>query len=48
MELNDRPTAIRFLIRERDTKFVGPCDEVFRSEGARVIPTPIRAPTANA
>jgi len=48
MELDDRPTAIRFLIRDRDTKFVGPFDEVFRSEGAKVIPTPIRAPNANA
>jgi putative transposase len=48
MELDDRPTAIRFLIRDRDTKFVGPFDEVFRSEGARVILTPIRAPNANA
>ena len=48
MELDDRPTAIRFLIRDRDTKFVGPFDEVFRSEGAQVIPTPVRAPNANA
>ena len=48
MELDDRPTAIRFLIRDRDTKFVGPFDEVFRSEGARVIQTPVRAPNANA
>jgi putative transposase len=48
MELDDRPTPIRFLIRDRDTKFVGPFDEVFRSEGAKVILTPIRAPNANA
>ncbi len=48
MDLDDRSTAIRFLIHHRDTKFVGPFDEVFRSEGAKVILTPIRAPNANA
>ena len=49
LDLDDRSTAVRFLIHDRDTKFVGPFDEVFRSEGAKVIPTPIvRAPNANA
>ena len=48
MNLDGRSPAIRFLIRDRDTKFVGAFDEVFRSEGAKVIPTPIRAPNANA
>ncbi len=32
----------------RDTKFVGPFDEVMTSIGARVINTPVRAPRANA
>ena len=39
---------IRFLVRDRDAKFVGPFDEVMRSIGAQVILTPIRSPRANA
>jgi putative transposase len=48
MELNDRLLSIRFLLRDHDAKFTGAFDEVFRSEGAAVIRTPIRAPRANA
>ena len=38
----------RFLIRDRDSKYSGPFDEIFRSEDIRIVKTPVRAPKANA
>jgi putative transposase len=38
----------RFLIRDRDNKYTGAFDEVFRSGGIRVVKMPMRAPQANA
>jgi transposase InsO family protein len=48
IDLEGHLPAIRFLIRDRDTKCCRPFDEVVRSAGARVIVTPIQAPNANA
>ena len=39
---------VRFLIRDRDSKYSRPFDEVFRSEEIRIVRTPVRAPKANA
>ena len=39
---------MRFLIRDRDSKYSGLFDEVFRGGGIRVVKTPVRAPQANA
>jgi putative transposase len=39
---------VRLLIRDRDSKYTGSFDEVFRSAGIRIVKTPRRAPQANA
>jgi transposase InsO family protein len=48
LAIDERSSGVRFLLRARDAKFSGPFDEVLRTEGVRIIRTPIRAPRANA
>ncbi len=48
MQLADEGVEPRFMIGDRDSKFTRDFDEVFRSEGIRVIKAPVRAPRARA
>jgi putative transposase len=48
MVLEDRAHPVKFLIRDRDTKFTSSFDEVLRADSIRIIRTPVRAPRANA
>ena len=48
MDLDGHLESIKFLLRDRDTKFTAAFDAVFTSAGIRILRSPIRAPRANA
>jgi transposase InsO family protein len=47
-DLADAAITTKFLVRDRDTKYVGSFDDVFRAEGTEILQTPFRTPNANA
>jgi putative transposase len=48
MDLGDRMTTVKFLLRDRDSRFTTAFDAVFAGEGIRILASPPRAPRANA
>jgi putative transposase len=48
LDLGDRASDFRFLIRDRDSKFTALFDEMFTTEGIRVVLTAPQAPRMNA
>jgi transposase InsO family protein len=47
LAIDGRLASTRFLLRDRDAKYSGPFEEVFATEGVKIVRTPIRAPRAN-
>ena len=47
MDLGERASHFKFLIRDRDSKFTSVFDDVFVGNGMRTIRNPPRSPRAN-
>jgi hypothetical protein len=47
-DLADDDATPKFLLHDRDTKYTASADDVFRSDGVRIVLTPSRTPVASA
>jgi putative transposase len=47
MDLHEASTTVKYLIRDRDSKYTRAFDAVFETEGIQIIPTGIRIPRMN-
>jgi putative transposase len=48
MDLGERATSVKFLLRDRDSRFTKAFDAVFAADNIRILTSPPRAPRANA
>lgn len=48
LDLNDRAKPIKYLIRDRDSRFTTTFDAIFEAEGIQILRSPVWAPRANA
>jgi putative transposase len=48
MDLHDTGTTVKYLIRDRDSRYTATFDAVFASEGVAIVKTGIRVPRMNA
>lgn len=47
MDLGDRASSLKFLLRDRDSRFTREFDAVFAADGIRILTSPARGPRAN-
>jgi hypothetical protein len=43
MDLDERASGFKFLLRDRDSKFTAAFDEILAGNGTRVIKAPVRS-----
>ena len=48
MDLQDAGVTVKYLIRDRDSRYTAAFDAVFRSEGIAIVKTGIQVPRMNA
>jgi transposase InsO family protein len=48
MFFDEQPVKPKYLVRDRDSKFVAGFDEILESEGIKVVKTSVGAPNMNA
>ena len=48
MDLQDAGATVRYLVRDRDSKYTAAFDAVFENEGIAIVKTGIRVPRMNA